>query len=227
VSGRSRPVRTDPPADAAANRPPSWRRADEGEPPPALVEIADGRLLLVPWRDEDAAEVVAFAADPELARFSSVGLVGSPEQARDWIRSRRAVGRLDWAVRDASTGGLIGRVGLMNLHVADHEAEIGYATAAKSRGRGVATQAVAVVSRYAFQTLGRHRLQIRHEPSNLASCAVAVKAGFRVEGVLRDAHANGSGFEDLEVHGRLATDPEPGRAAGSPAAPSTAGWTST
>jgi ribosomal-protein-alanine N-acetyltransferase len=180
-------------------------------------EITAGRLRLVPWHDDDAPEILALVDDLQTRSFTSLGQVHDVDDAAAWIQSRRAVGRLDWAVRDAQSRRLLGRVGLMHLHLDDDAAEIGYWTAAPVRGTGIATQAVAVVTQYAFDTLGRHRLEIRHEPANVTSCRVAQKLGFGVEGLLRDAHRTSSGYADLELHARLATDPSgpPHRSEGS------------
>ena len=123
------------------------------------------------------------------------------------MTSRRAPGRVDWAVRDAQSDALVGRVGLMRLLADEYTAEIGYWTAPWARGRGIASEAVRLAADHGFESLGRHRLEIRHVPGNDASCGVANRAGFRVEGIQRAAHHHAvQGFEDLEVHSRLATD---------------------
>jgi RimJ/RimL family protein N-acetyltransferase len=170
---------------------------------------ADG-LLLRPWRMSDAPDVLTMAGDPQLRRFSSVGEVGDLDEARAWLRSRQGPGRLDWSVRDPESDALLGRVGVMGLLADDNTAEVGYWTAPGARGRGVATRAVGIVTRHAFEVLRRHRMEIRHVPGNDASCSVALRAGYRTEGLQRDAHYHQeAGFEDLEVHARLATDSAP------------------
>jgi len=62
---------------------------------------------------------------------------------------------------------------------------IGYWLLPESRGRGLATRAVRIVSRWAFDVLGLARLQLLAEPSNVASQRVAERSGFQREGVLR------------------------------------------
>ena len=174
-----------------------------------LPEIAADQLRLTDWRVDDHPELLAVAADPQIQRFSSLGGVRTLAEVADWVATRRAPGRMDWAVRDAASDQLLGRVGLMNLHLDDDVAEIGYWTVPEARGRGVASESVALVTHYGFAVLRRHRLEICHEPENTASCRVAARNGFVVEGVLRDAHRSydGETFADLELHARLATDP--------------------
>jgi ribosomal-protein-alanine N-acetyltransferase len=190
-------------ARLATDDPDTW----PDDHPPTLEE---GDLVLRAWRTSDAAEVLAMAADPQMRRYSSVGEVGDLEQARAWIRSRQAPGRLDWAVCDRDTDALLGRVGLMGLLADENSAEVGYWTAPSARGQGLATRAVEVATQHAFGALSRHRLEIRHVPGNAASCAVADRAGYLLEGIQRQAHHHeDEGFEDLELHARLATDPAP------------------
>jgi [ribosomal protein S5]-alanine N-acetyltransferase len=52
----------------------------------------------------------------------------------------------------------------------------------------------------AFETLGLHRLSLRHSLHNTASCRVAEKVGFAVEGTLRSAARHEDGWHDMHVH---------------------------
>jgi RimJ/RimL family protein N-acetyltransferase len=54
-----------------------------------------------------------------------------------------------------------------------------------ARGRGVATSALRMLSRWALTSAGFERLQLVTETQNVASQRVAVKAGFQREGLLR------------------------------------------
>ena len=66
-------------------------------------------------------------------------------------------------------------------------AEVGYWTAAAARNRGVASQAVEMVTTWAFESFGAaglRRIQLLHQHDNLASCRVAQKSGYALTGVL-------------------------------------------
>jgi len=56
--------------------------------------------------------------------------------------------------------------------------------------------------------LGLHRLELRHSTANPASCRVAARAGFRLEGTLRSAMRHPDGWHDMHLHARLQGDPE-------------------
>ena len=79
-----------------------------------------------------------------------------------------------------------------------------------ARGQGIATEVVDAVARWGFDELGLARIGLEHVTRNPASCRVALKAGFPLEGTLRSAYLDPEGLrQDCHVHGRLATDPVP------------------
>jgi RimJ/RimL family protein N-acetyltransferase len=59
----------------------------------------------------------------------------------------------------------------------------------------------------AFDVLDLHRVTLYHAVDNEASCRVAVRAGFQLEGRLRQGYRYGDGtYHDEHVHGLLAAD---------------------
>jgi RimJ/RimL family protein N-acetyltransferase len=72
----------------------------------------------------------------------------------------------------------------MELDRAPGYGELGYWVAADARGRGVATRAVELLSRWARDELGLTRLEIRAHRDNVGSRRVAEKAGYRDTGEL-------------------------------------------
>ncbi|MGZ4590046.1 MAG: GNAT family N-acetyltransferase [Actinomycetes bacterium] len=131
--------------------------------------------------------------------------------AADWVAGRFAgwgEGRMaSWSVRDASSGELLGSAALRGL---DHPSAWGVASywvRAAHRGQGVAPQALTAAARFAFGALGLHRVALFHAMANTASCRVAEKAGYLLEGMLRQSFVYGDGKRyDEHLHARLATD---------------------
>ncbi len=62
------------------------------------------------------------------------------------------------------------------------------------------------VSRWAFDALDLHRIELCHSISNPASCRVAEKAGYRMEGLLRGSFRYADGWHDEHLHSRVADD---------------------
>jgi RimJ/RimL family protein N-acetyltransferase len=177
------------------------------------LEITAGRLHLRPWQDADAPEVLRALREPLIAAWQSSSGVEDLAGARGWVTHRG-----DWsdgthasfAVVDATTGALLGSVSLHRINDVQRDAGIGYWTLPEARGRGVAPQAVDVVSRWAFAGLGLERIELCHAAGNPASCRVAEKAGYLYEGTLRQGYRYGDGSRhDEHLHARLAEDPPP------------------
>jgi len=59
-------------------------------------------------------------------------------------------------------------------------------------------------SRRAFDEIRLHRLEIVHAVENMASCRVADKAGFALEGTLRSAMLHADGWHDMHLHAAIA-----------------------
>jgi len=87
--------------------------------------------------------------------------------------------------------------------------ELAWAVSPDHRGQGVATRAVRLLIRYAFEELGLHRVVAHAEPDNRASLRIATRVGLRREGIVRAAEQSRGERRDHVQLARLATDPEP------------------
>lgn len=168
---------------------------------------ADG-VLLSPWEDRDLPAIVELADEVGRRWSRSLHDVRTVEDARRWLVERSGPGRVDWAVRDPATRALVGRTSLLRFQDSPPSAEIGYGVHPHHRRRGVAAAAVAAVAGHAFGELGLRRIELLHDIGNTASCAVATRSGFALEGVERQALGYPDGrVGDQHRHARLATDP--------------------
>ena len=73
-----------------------------------------------------------------------------------------------------------------------------------ARGRGVGTRAIDLVSRYAFEQLSLHRVYAYVLALNPRARRAFEKAGFSLEGTLRDDRSVGDGYVDSYLLSRLA-----------------------
>lgn len=85
-------------------------------------------------------------------------------------------------------------------------AQVSYWLLPAARGAGAATRGTRTVTRWAVNSLRLHRVYLTHSVSNSASCQVAARAGFALEGTLRGYMMHADGWHDVHVHARLATD---------------------
>lgn len=78
---------------------------------------------------------------------------------------------------------LIGQITLGGvIYGALRGGHIGYWIDQEYANRGYTTQAVEIVTRFGFEQLGLHRIEINIRPENAPSCKVAEKAGYQLEG---------------------------------------------
>ncbi|WP_338495681.1 GNAT family protein [Streptomyces sp. SJL17-4] len=163
---------------------------------------------LRPWEFGDADALLAAGQDQAIRHWNRL-LVDSSEGARQRIERmrRRWQGELSaiWAIarpgREAA-----GLIGWGDIDLAGGSAEIVYWLLPEARGGGVAAEATERVSRWAFDDLGLHRLRLCHSVANPASCRVAEKAGYSLEGTMRSALLHADGWHDEHLHALVQGD---------------------
>ncbi|HQY93189.1 GNAT family N-acetyltransferase [Caldilinea sp.] len=163
---------------------------------PILLDIPDSfesaRLILRAPRPGDGAALNA-------------GVVESLEELRlwmPWAASAPTVADSEAVVRGAAakwlkredfmlllwrkdTGELVGGSGMHRIDWEVPTVEIGYWVRTSLAGQGYISEAVNAITHFAFETVGAHRVEIRCDERNLRSAAVARRAGFDLEGILR------------------------------------------
>ena len=109
---------------------------------------------------------------------------------------------------EKSSGKLAGGITLGNIrHGVAQSGHIGYWIGERFGGRGLMTEAVKLVSRFAFDTLRLHRIEAACIPENARSIRVLEKAGFRREGLLRSYLRINGIWQDHYLYARIADDP--------------------
>lgn len=160
--------------------------------------LSDGTIVLRRWRDRDIPQLVEICQDPEIQRRTRVPSGYTEDDARRWLEGhddevRQGTG-LSLCVTDAADPDrVLASIGVVGGDPDDRVAEVGYWVAPAARGRGVATAAVRLLARWLFEEAGSARVVLVVATDNAASQAVARKAGFTAEGVMRSA---------IEVEGR-------------------------
>lgn len=158
-------------------------------------------MRLRPWTDDDAPALVATYQDPDIQRWHS--RVMTHEEAVTWIRT----GQAGWADQVIASwamdvdGRLAGRMTL-RLNLDEGRAVAAYWTTPEHRGKGLAPAGLGSASDWAF-SIGIHRIELEHSTRNNASCRVATKAGFAVEGTRVSALLHADGWHDMHLHARV------------------------
>jgi ribosomal-protein-alanine N-acetyltransferase len=101
-------------------------------------------------------------------------------QRREW---KRGEAYIFFVTPREDTETIIGRVALTAvLHRAFQNAYLGYWIDVDHQGRGLMTEAVGLVTAFAFDAARLHRVQAAVMPNNAASLRLLEKLGFRREG---------------------------------------------
>lgn len=102
--------------------------------------------------------------------------------------------------------------GLVGYHFSDwsnHRTEIGYWLLPEYQHRGIMTRCVHLLCKWAVETRGMNRIQIRCAVGNLPSNAIPQRLGFRLEGTERDGELMITGkYVDLNVYSILKQEVE-------------------
>lgn len=183
--------------------------------------LREGELRLRRWRMRDASAVHAACQDPDIARFTHVPSPYTLDDARRFLAASIGRGRhgsLPLAVVDAGADELLGSIGL-RAGPYPHIGELGYWLTPGGRGRGLATRAVLLLARWAFDDLQLARVQLMTFLDNEASQRVAERAGFTREGVLRAWAEHGGELVDHVMFSLLPGDLRHAGAGEGPSAP--------
>lgn len=148
------------------------------------------RLILRPWRVEDAPAMFAYAKDPEVGPNAGWKPHESVEESRRILERWTKEDEPDWiwAVTRRGRDEPIGSLGLhedsVRQGVPGHRM-LGYVLGRAWWGQGLMPEAAGAALDYAFAQARLKLVSVRHFPFNSRSRRVIEKAGFRYEGLLR------------------------------------------
>jgi len=169
--------------------------------------VRTARLVLRPPRQDDVDDVFRASQDPESQRWLPMPIPYTRDHAVEFVAQRieeRAEGRGLLSVIEAD-GRLVGSAGL-HFPGSLLGPGVGYAIAPWARGRGYAAEAAAALAEWAFER-GAPRVHLYADVGNEASQAVARRAGFTQEGVVRSCLEYQDGTRgDAVLFGRLAAE---------------------
>lgn len=169
----------------------------------SVVTLTDDRVMLRPWSRSDAPFMAVASADPAIRRYNGPhDRQGRPAPPPSIVQAEAAIDQFvqGWqafatsgnprgtafAITDAASRELVGCCGVDNWTDED-VVQFGYWIADGARGRGYATRAVILMTRWLFD-LGAARAFLTIIADNEGSVVVARRAGFAHEGTMR-AHS--------------------------------------
>jgi ribosomal-protein-serine acetyltransferase len=100
---------------------------------------------------------------------------------------------------------LIGAIDLHDIDWHNAHARIGYWLDKEYTGHGIMTHSVRIMTEYAFEALGLHRIEIHVATGNRASRRIPERLGFTQEGVLREAQLLRGAYHDHVLYALIQT----------------------
>jgi RimJ/RimL family protein N-acetyltransferase len=148
---------------------------------PLPIPVLTGDLVtLRPHGLADADAVFERAVDPLAQKFTTVPLDYTREMAVEYVTEFTAPSpeQISWAIE--LEGRYAGTIDLRVMPVDVGAGSVGYATHQDVRGRGVMSDAVRVVVRYAFDVLGWQTIRWQAHAGNWGSAKAVWRVGFPV-----------------------------------------------
>ena len=107
-------------------------------------------------------------------------------------------------------GAAVGSAALFGLDWFARHAEAGISLLPEARGRGIGTTAITQLVEFGFVRCNLRRINLQAIASNIGAIRAYEKAGFVVEGRLREHAWVRGAYEDIVVMGLLRSDHTPG-----------------
>jgi RimJ/RimL family protein N-acetyltransferase len=157
-----------------------------------------------------APEMLALARDAEFERFTRVPVGADAPFVERWINRYESGwddgSRAGFAIRGVEDAAFLGFAAVVELELDALQCELGYGVVPAARGRGIAGRALDLMTRWCLDELGLERLELRIDTANTGSAKVAERAGYRLEGVLRNSYVKDGLRADVGVWSRLKQD---------------------
>jgi RimJ/RimL family protein N-acetyltransferase len=147
-------------------------------------ELITDRLVLRPWRLDDAKSALGVYGTPDVARWLSPAMDSVPDEAamrlvlQQWIAedSRRIPPAGRWAIERKDDGRVVGGAVLLPLPPDNVDLEMGWELHPDAWGSGYAAEAGRAIARWAFAE-GLDEIMAVARPANTRAVATARRIG--------------------------------------------------
>ena len=175
-----------------------------------LPTISTERLRLRSLTPGDVPALAAIFGDSEVCRFWSHAALTDVSAAQALydhiVKCFAARSLFQWGIAERESDAVVGTCTLAALSSEHRRAELGFALARASWGRGYIAEVLPALVDFAFETLDLHRLEADVDPRNQRSIRAIQRLGFKREGWLRERyHVNGE-LQDSILYGLLRRD---------------------
>jgi RimJ/RimL family protein N-acetyltransferase len=166
--------------------------------------IYGDRIRLRRLEEADLPKFVDWLNDPDVRAGVSMYLPVSSDEEKNWYEGmlRRPPDERILAIdiREGPGWRLIGSTSFFDFNHRNRNAEFGLLIGDKSIwNKGYGTEVTRLMLRHGFETLNLHRIVLRVFSTNPAARRVYEKAGYRLEGTMREADYRDGKYVDLHL----------------------------
>lgn len=163
-----------------------------------------------PLATSDAEAFYHWSCDREVVKYSLSSLVHpkSQEDHRQWLAGlNQNKSSFDLGICCKESGRLIGYAGITSLSTLNRSGEYYLMIGDKDYwGKGIATEVTREITRYGFDSLGLHRIELTAFVENVGAVKAYEKAGYQHEGIKRHGGFREGQFLDKVIMSALATE---------------------
>jgi RimJ/RimL family protein N-acetyltransferase len=170
----------------------------------AKVSPKSGNTAIGPALPDDIGNLFLWLNDAQAAQADAPYRPVDPLAFKDWLdRHTKAMPAL-FVIRSLRPARAIGFVLFKNLNPAFRAAELGVRVGAEQdRGKGFGSAAIALALDYAWNSLNLRRVSLTVFAGNDRAVAAYRRAGFREEGLMRQAAFCGGDWHDVVMMAAL------------------------
>jgi ribosomal-protein-serine acetyltransferase len=172
--------------------------------------LQDDAIRLVPLTADHEPGVAALVQDEDVREYTRVPTNPSADFAGEWLTRYedgwRDGSRAGFAI-ETHDGEFLGLGLFVSIESEGRQGEIGYVVGPATRGRGVATRTLQLLTDWGFTGLGLERIELWIDVTNTGSERVAERVGYVHEGVLRSCWFKEDVRRDFGIWSRLLRDP--------------------
>lgn len=166
------------------------------------------RLILRQMAAGDATDLLKIHGDPEVQKYDSDPPMQDIREAAAAIEHNRqrflTKKAINWAIILKAEDHLVGGLGFYFWDQTYYKTDLGYSLARAYWRRGITTEALQAVLRFAFVEMQLHRINVDTRMDNIASVRLMQKLGFQHEGTRRECIRNPDGtYQNWGLFGML------------------------
>lgn len=154
-----------------------------------MTRLNLARLVLRDFVATDVGDVYAGLSHPEVIKYYGISYdsLEATQAQMQWFQDIKANKSGYWlAIETADTHEFVGAIGVSDRNLEYRHAELGYWALPAYWGKGLMSEALQGFLGFAFGALGLHNVTAIVELPNLGSRQLLHKAGFTLEGIMRE-----------------------------------------